>query len=83
MSSINTSEDELLAIEISYMELTNKFTDSGISPMASAAVMAKIAFMIYKTSLNAEDYNSMIDTISDSRDLIKSFSEYAGVSRLN
>lgn len=83
MSSINTSEDDMLALEMSYMELTNKFIDSGISPMASAAVMAKISFMIYKTSLNAEDYNSMIDTISDSRDLIKSFSEYVGVSRLN
>lgn len=73
MSNINISDEELLAIEISFAELTNKFTKEGFSPYACAAVMTKIAFMIYKTSMNAEDYNSMIDTISENRDRIQSF----------
>ncbi len=83
MSKINTSDDELLSIEISYGELTRKFAEEGINPFACAAVMTKLAFMIYKTSLNAEDYNSMINAISDSRDEIKSFEEYGSAGRLN
>jgi hypothetical protein len=83
MSKITTSDDELLAIEISYGELTRKFAEEGINPFACAAIMTKLAFMIYKTSLNAEDYNSMINAISDSRHEIKSFEEYGPSGRLN
>ncbi len=83
MSKITTSDDELLAIEISYGELTRKFAEEGINPFACAAIMTKLAFMIYKTSLNAEDYNTMINEISDNRDKIKSFEEYGPSGRLN
>ena len=76
MSTINTNDDELLAIELAYGELTRKFAGEGVNLFACAAVMTKIAFMIYKTSLNTEDYNAMINEISDSRDKIKSFEEY-------
>lgn len=83
MSKIKTSDDELMAIEMSFMTLTNKFAEEGISPLASAAIMMKIAMMIYKSSLNEEDYNAMINTIADSRDMIKSFDEYSQTGRLN
>jgi hypothetical protein len=83
MSKITTNDDELLAIEISYGELTRKFAEEGINPFACAAVMTKLAFMIYKTSLNAEDYNAMINEISDNRDKIRSFEEYGSAGRLN
>lgn len=83
MSKIKTSDDELMAIEMSFMTLTSKFAEEGISPLASAAIMMKIAMMIYKSSLNEEDYNAMINTIADSRDMIKSFDEYSQTGRLN
>jgi|APGre2960657373_1045057.scaffolds.fasta_scaffold88065_2 hypothetical protein len=83
MSKIKTSDDELMAIEMSFMTLTNKFAEEGISPLASAAIMMKIAMMVYKSSLNEEDYNAMINTIADSRDMIKSFDEYSQTGRLN
>jgi hypothetical protein len=83
MSKITTSDDELLAIEMSYGELTRRFAEEGINPFACAAVMTKLAFMIYKTSLNAEDYDTMINEISDNRDKIKSFTEYGSSGRLN
>jgi hypothetical protein len=83
MSTIKTTDEELMAMEISYAHLTSKFTDEGFNPYACAASMVKLAFMIYKTSMNAEDYNMMIDSISDSRDKIKSFVEVGEVSRLN
>ena len=76
MSKINTTDDEMLAIEMSYGALTQKFAEEGINPFACAAIMAKLALMIYKTSLSAEEYNLMVDSISDSRDRIKTLIEY-------
>jgi hypothetical protein len=83
MTTIKTNDDEMLAIEIAYGELTRKFAEEGVNPFACAAVMTKLAFMIYKTSLNSEDYNAMINEISDNRDKIKSFEEYGSSGRLN
>lgn len=83
MTTINTSDEELLAIEVSFAELTNKFAQEGFSPYACAAVMTKIAFMIYKSSMSDEDYNIMIDEISNNRDRIKTFSEFEQKGRLN
>jgi len=83
MSTIKTTDEELMAMEISFASLTSKFTDEGYSPYACAAIMTKLAFMIYKTTLDAEEYNLMIDSISDNRNHIKSFSEVAKISRLN
>lgn len=79
---IDKIDDDMLAIEATYMELTSSLIDKGISPYAMAAIMTKLGMMIYKTSLNAEDYNLMVDSISDQRNLIKSFNEY-GAKRLN
>lgn len=83
MTTVNTSDEELMAMEISYAELTHKFVEEGFNQYACAASMVKLAFMIYKSSLDAEEYNLMIDSISDSRDKIKSFAEIEKFSRLN
>ena len=80
--TIKITDEEFLALEATYMQLTSSFLDKGISPYAAAAVMTKLGMMIYKTTLNAEDYNLMIDSISDRRDMIKSFDQY-GLQRLN
>jgi|694.fasta_scaffold42061_6 hypothetical protein len=83
MSTINTSDEEMMALEASYMMLTNKLVDENFSPMACAAIMTKLAMMLYKSTLNPEEYNVMVDTISDSRDLVREFSDYANTGRLN
>ena len=85
MPSIKTTDDEMIALEISYGELTRRFAEEGVNPFACAAVMVKLALMIYKTSLNSEEYNLMVDSISDNRDHIRSMAEYVGnaASRMN
>lgn len=83
MTTINISDEKMLILETSFMNLTTRCIDDGFSPYACAAIMTKLAFMIYKTSMNAEDYNAMINSISDSRDRIKSFDELQQKSRLN
>ena len=82
-ATIETTDEELMAMEISYANLTHKFVDDGFNQYACAASMIKLAFMIYKSSLSEEDYNLMIDSISDNRDKIKSFQEIQKFSRLN
>jgi len=83
MTTIKTTDEEMLAIEVSFAELTSKFTQEGFSPYACAAVMTKIAFMIYKSSMSPEDYDLMIDSISDSRNMIRTFAEFEQKGRLN
>ena len=83
MTTINTSDDQMLALEVSFAELTNKFVQEGFDPYACAAVMTKIAFMIYKSSMSPEDYNMMIDEISNSRDMIMTFAEFEQRGTLN
>jgi hypothetical protein len=41
--------------------------------LAIAGIMTAQALSIYRTVLSEEDYNQMIDNISDSRDLVHSF----------
>ena len=84
MSTVNTSDEELMGLEASYLMLTHKLVDENFSPMACAAVMTKLAMMMYKSALDPEEYNAMVDTISDSRDLVKTFSEFQrSAGRLN
>lgn len=77
-----TTDEEMLAIQFSYEELTNKFLLKGTNPFACAAAMTKLALMIYKTTLSDEEYNLMVDSISDSRDRIRSITDF-GVSTNN
>ena len=83
MSDIDDLSDQLGAIELAYLELTTNLAKSGVSPLAAAAIMTKLAMMLYKTSLSEEDYHSMIDEIANSRDLIRTMEEYMTSGRLN
>lgn len=83
MSTIETTDEQMLALEVSFAELTNKFVSDGFNPYACAAIMTKIAFMIYKSSMSPEDYELMIDEISNSRNSIMTFAEFEQRGRLN
>lgn len=76
-------DKELYFLESSFVDLTNRLIQEGFNPYSCAAVMTKIAFTMYKSSLNEQEYNDMIDSISESRDKIKTLNEISQVSRLN
>ena len=42
-------------------------------PLQLAAVLASTALSIYKTTLNDEDFDSIVEAIADSRDSVKPF----------
>jgi len=67
-------DDNLLKLYNEYL----LFTDTQLADhnaMAVAGVMLAQALSIYKTAMNDEDYNRMVDNISESRDKVQSFDE--------
>lgn len=68
------SDDDMLKLYNKYLQ----FTDDQLADydaMTVAGIMLAQALSIYKTAMNDEDYNNMIDVISDSRHKVKSFND--------
>jgi hypothetical protein len=55
-----------------YLEFTDHMV-SKHSPMEVAAIMMTQALSLYRSSLNEDEYNKMVDMISMSRTQIKTF----------
>jgi hypothetical protein len=56
------------------VKVTAELVNNGYDAMEISAVMTRVAMQIYKTKLSTEDYNRMVDFISQSRDDIQPFS---------
>lgn len=50
---------------------TNALMAEGYEAFAVAAVYIMVALQIYRSTMSEEDYNTMVDTISESRDRVK------------
>ena len=67
--------ENLEAIANSLYTMAGDMIAEGQKPFAVAAVFTMIALQIYKSSLSKEDYDKMVDSISDSRDQIMSLND--------
>lgn len=74
---MNDDNAQLTAIADRMYKLTNDLVAEGYKPFAVAAVHVMIALQMYKTALSDEEYNLMVDSISDNRDQIKSLAPLA------
>lgn len=54
---------------------TAELLAEGNKPFAISAIYIMIALQIYKTMLSDEEFNSMVDMISSSRDEVKKLSD--------
>lgn len=54
---------------------TSEFIMKGNSPFAIAASYVMIAMQIYRTILSEDEYNQMVDVISDSRSQVKTLND--------
>ncbi len=70
------NQDELYHKYLTFTDLMLEDYD----PMEIAAIMSVIALSMYKTHLDAEGFESIMDRISESRDSVKPFT---GGSLLN
>lgn len=65
------SQIELLEVKQQSYQLVGRCMDMGIPPTDIAAMMVQTALQIYKTMLIDQDYDKMVDYISESRDLVE------------
>ena len=66
------SDKDLGKLYESYMKFADKMADK-YGVFAIAGVMMAQSLSLYKTVLSEEDFNLMVDNISNSRDNVKSF----------
>jgi hypothetical protein len=64
-------DNEMKNLADTVYNFTGKLVEEGNTPFAVAAVYTMIALQIYKTSLSEEEYHSMVNAISLSRDKVQ------------
>ena len=65
-------QDDLSGLYEKYLAFTDLMLEEH-SAMEVAAIMTSISMSIYRTGMSEDDYNNIVDTISDSRSKIKTF----------
>jgi hypothetical protein len=66
------TDDQLQEVYDDYLDFTVRMINSNNS-LSVAAIMMAQALSIYRTAMNDEEYNAMVDNISASRDQVKKF----------
>lgn len=69
------SEDRLIKAYQEYMLTTDTLLGQGVTALELAPIMVKLGLEIYKTIMSEEDYNRMVDFISDNRNEIQDLSD--------
>lgn len=70
---MNYEEEQFKLAYGMYIELTNNALEEGLSVHMIAAVMTTIGLSLYRTSLSEEDYDMMIDSITNLKDQVEVF----------
>ena len=70
-------EEEFQALYTEYISLTNELLEN-FDVLMIAAIMTTIGFSLYKTSLSAEDYNKIVDSMYDLKDDIATLNNERG-----
>jgi len=68
------SDDRLIEAYQEYMLTTDKLLSQGTKALELAPIMVKLGLEIYRTVMSEEDYNKMVDFISDNRGEIQDLS---------
>ena len=75
----NDTTDQLENLYQDYWAFHATMIDKDHSPIEIAAILVAQALSIYKTVLEEDEYNAMIDSISDSRDKVQELTPDLGV----
>lgn len=54
-----------------YWAVHTEMLDRGVRPLEIAGLLASQALTLYKTILTSEEYDKMVDAISENRDKVK------------
>jgi hypothetical protein len=75
----NEETDQLENLYQNYWTFHATMIDKDHSPLAIAAILMTQALSIYKTVLEEDEYNSIVDSISDKRDKVTKLTPDMGV----
>ena len=75
----NEVTDQLENLYQDYWAFHASMIDKDHSPIAIAAILVAQALSIYKTVLEEDEYNSIVDSISDKRDKVTKLTSDMGV----
>ena len=75
----NEETDQLEDLYQDYWAFHASMIDKDHSPIAIAAILVAQALSIYKTVLEEDEYEHMVDSISDSRDKVTKLTPDMGV----
>ncbi len=70
------SDEKLVNTYNEFMNLTDKLLGEDVRAIEIAPILIKLGLEIYKTVMSPEDYDRMVDFISDHRDEINDLSEF-------
>ena len=65
------TENTLIDLNNILYSITGELIAKGHKPYAIAGMYSMIALQIYKTTMTEQDYNSIVDHISSSRDRVQ------------
>lgn len=77
---MDKQDSDLIIVADRIYKTTTELMIEGHQQFAIAAALTMVAMQIYKSSLSKEDYDKMVDSISDSRDQVLSFDNLDFVS---
>ena len=75
----NEETDQLENLYQDYWAFHASMIDKDHSPIAIAAILVAQALSIYKTVLEEDEYNSIVDSISDKRNKVTKLTPDMGV----
>ena len=73
------NEEQLTEIIEQTWKMVDIWIGEGKDPLAISAALTSSAMKLYKTILSAEDYDRMMDAISDNRGAINRLGESRGI----
>jgi len=72
---MDKQDSDLIIVADRIYKTTTELMIEGHQQFAIAAALTMVAMQIYKSSLSKEDYDKMVDSISDSRDQVMSLND--------
>lgn len=66
-------QDDLHELNLELWTWVHKNLEKAHDPLGVAALMMATSLMIYKTVLSPDDYDKMVDAVSDSRAQVSTF----------
>ncbi len=70
------SDQNLIATYNEFMKLTDRLLGEDVKAIEIAPILIKLGLEIYKTVMTEEDYDRMVDFISDHRNEINNLKEF-------